>query len=91
VREHDDADDDLELLDGDPDEGWCAEDFFHDHVKSDLLLLAGLHRPGAPHALHSHAAFEEIYELLLDWALRRTCACCAGRDDADSADLVVSP
>jgi len=61
----------------DPDEGWCAEDYFLDHVKSDLLLLAGLYRPGPQHELHESEAFEEIYDLLLNWALRRTCACCA--------------
>jgi len=60
-----------------PDDGWCAEDWFRDHVKSRLLLLAGDYRPGAQPELHSREAFEDIYGLLLDWALYRPCTCCA--------------
>lgn len=63
-----------------PDEGWCAEDHFLDNVKSKLLLLTGLHRPGPPHRLHSREAFEEIYDLLLNWALHRSCSCCSTPD-----------
>lgn len=63
------------------EDGWCAEDYFLDHVKSDLLLLAGLYRPGDPHRLHDPEVFEEIYNLLLNWALHRPCACCDVRDD----------
>src|SRR4051812_32608848 len=84
----DDDDDNADAYDSDPFEldpvtppelhdDWCAEDFFLDHVKSRLLLLVGSHRPGADHPLHSHEAFEEVYDLLLTWALPRTCACCS--------------
>jgi len=64
-----------------PEAGWCAEDYFRDHVKSKLLLLAGLHRPGPPHELHEREAFEEVYDLLLNWALHRPCPCCVTRED----------
>jgi hypothetical protein len=63
-----------------PRDGWCAEDYFLEHVKSKLLLLAGLYRLGPPHPLHSREAFEEIYDLLLNWALNRPCACCSRSD-----------
>lgn len=66
-----------------PDDGWCAEDWFRDHVKSRLLLLAGDYRPGPLHELHSREAFEELYGLLIDWALYRPCSCCATSDDAE--------
>jgi hypothetical protein len=64
-----------------PDDGWCAEDFFRDHVMSNLLLLTGLHRLGPPHELHKREAFEEIYDVLLNWALHRPCSCCAAPHD----------
>lgn len=66
-----------------PDDGWCAEDWFRDHVKSRLLLLTGLYRSGPPHELHTREAFEEIYGLLLDWALHRPCSCCSKPDPGD--------
>lgn len=58
------------------DEGWCAEDFFLHHVKSRLMLLVGAYRPGPPHALHSTEAYDTAYDLLINWALTRPCACC---------------
>lgn len=60
--------------------GWCAEDYFREHVKSKLLLLTGQHRPGPLHELHGREAFEEIYDLLLNWALNRPCSCCSTPD-----------
>lgn len=60
-----------------PDEGWCVEDYFHEHVKSPLQLLVGLHRPRGPEQLRTEEAFSTVYNLLLEWALRRCCACCA--------------
>lgn len=68
------------------DNGWCAEDYFHQHVKSKLLLLVGAHRPdrpGEPHELHSSEVYDTIYDLLINWALNRPCACCAEHDDDD--------
>jgi hypothetical protein len=59
------------------DEGWCAEDFFLHHVKSRLMLLVGAYRPGPPHPLHGSDAYDTVYELLIQWALHRPCACCA--------------
>lgn len=69
---------------GTPDDGWCAEQFFHDHVKSRLLVLAGAYRPGERHELHGTEAFEALYDLLLNWALDRRCACCADSEPHDS-------
>lgn len=96
VRAPDDVDDiydfdpfEIDPLAADnPDDGWCAEDYFRDHVKSKLLLLTGLHRLGPPHVLHSREAFEEIYDLLLSWALNRPCSCCdtPERDGQQSDD-----
>ena len=63
-----------------PDDGWCAEDYFLHHVKSKLLLLVGSYRPGGPHELQSTEAYETIYDLLINWALNRPCACCAEHD-----------
>lgn len=60
-----------------PDDGWCAELFFHEHVKSKLMLLVGERRQDPPHELHTPQAFEEVYDLLLNWALHRPCSCCA--------------
>lgn len=67
------------------DVGWCAEDYFLHHVKSRLMLLVGAYRPGPPHALHSTEAYDTIYELLINWALHRPCACCAEPRDYDAA------
>jgi hypothetical protein len=67
------------ILDGAPGGGWCAEDFFHRHVKPKLRHLAGTHRPGEPHDLDSVAAYEALYDLLINWALKRSCDCCNGR------------
>lgn len=64
-----------------PDDGWCAEDFFFEHVKSPLMLLVGAYRTAGPPELQSPKAYDTIYALLLDWALNRPCACCAERDD----------
>lgn len=92
VREVEFADDvyDVDLFEVDvlaadkPDDGWCAEDYFREHVKSKLLLLVGAYRPGASHELHSADAYETIYELLINWALNRLCACCAEHGDDPS-------
>ena len=89
VREVDQVDDvydtdpfEVDVLAADkPDDGWCAEHYFVQHVKSDLLLLVGSHRPGRLHEMHSKEAFETIYDLLLNWGLKRTCSCCAEHDD----------
>ena len=69
------------IADGKPDDGWCAEHFLLEHVKPKLVLLAGLHRPGDPHELHSREAYDALYDLLLNWALNRPCSCCAEHDD----------
>lgn len=71
---HDGAED--EQLEVDEDDGWCAEDYFHREVKPVLLLLVGSHRGGAAHELHSVEAYDAIYDLLLNWALNRSCVCC---------------
>jgi hypothetical protein len=72
---------DLDPFESDPvevssDDGWCAEDFFLHHVKSRLMLLVGAYRPGPPHELHSSHAYDTVYDLLIQWALHRPCACC---------------
>lgn len=66
-----------------PEDGSCAEDYFLQHVKPKLLLLVGSHRPGGPHELHGTDAYDTIYDLLINWALNRPCACCAEREDHD--------
>jgi hypothetical protein len=58
-----------------PDEGWCAEDHFLEHVKPRLVGLVGAHRTTADE-LQSTEAYDAIYELLINAALDRTCACC---------------
>jgi hypothetical protein len=60
-----------------PSDGWCAELYFHEHVKSRLLLLAGSYRTSDPEELRSPEAYETLYDLLINWALHRPCACCA--------------
>ena len=60
-----------------PDDGWCAEDYFHVHVKSKLLVLVGNLRPKGPQELQTCTAYDEVYDLLITWALPRSCACCA--------------
>lgn len=60
-----------------PDDGWCAEDFFFDHVKSELMLLVGVYRRTGPAELQTTKAYDAVYRLLLEWALHRPCACCA--------------
>ena len=69
-----------------PDDGWCAEDFFGEQVKSKLLLLAGVYRTRDPEALRTSDAYDAIYDLLVNWALDRPCACCRNADDAVRAD-----
>jgi hypothetical protein len=64
-------DDDVETSD------WCAEDYFLQHVKAKLLPLVGAYRPGDPDELHSPEAYEAVYDLLINWALNRSCTCCA--------------
>ena len=89
VRQSEDVDDafnldpfEIDLAAADKaDDGWCAEDFFQEHVKPKLVLLVGAHRAGEPRQLHSREAYDTIYDLLLNWALIRPCACCATRDD----------
>ena len=46
----------------------AAEDYFLQHVKPRLLLLAGAHRAGEPDELHSNEAYETLYDVLLHWA-----------------------
>jgi hypothetical protein len=73
---------DSDLLAADqPDEGWCAEDYFHDNVKSKLLILVGVYRIGGPHELQTTEAYDTVYDILLNWALVRPCPCCAQDDD----------
>jgi hypothetical protein len=67
-----------------PDDGWCAEDYFLHNVKSKLLVLIGAHRVRGPHELQSTEAYETVYDLLINWALNRPCACCVVHDDDDS-------
>jgi hypothetical protein len=64
-----------------PDDGWCAEDYFLHNVKSRLLVLVGAHRVRGPAELQTTEAYEAVYDLLINWALSRPCACCAGHDD----------
>ncbi|MBA2541155.1 MAG: hypothetical protein H0V17_16055 [Deltaproteobacteria bacterium] len=83
-REVADADDaydvdafDIDVVADQPDDGWCTEDYFQEHVKAKLVLLVGAYRSGAAPELHSTEAYDAIYDLLINWALDRTCTCCA--------------
>jgi hypothetical protein len=72
----------VDLLAADnPEAGWCAEDYFLDNVKSKLLALVGVHRVRGPDELQTTATYETVYDLLVNWALHRPCACCADPDD----------
>lgn len=64
-----------------PDDGWCAEEYFLHNVKSRLMVLIGAYRVRGPHELQSTEAYETVYDLLINWALDRPCACCSDRDD----------
>jgi hypothetical protein len=64
-----------------PSDGWCAEDYFLEHVKPKLLLVVGSHRTAEPDELHGREAYDTIYDLLINWALDRPCECCAERGD----------
>jgi hypothetical protein len=66
-----------------PDDGWCAEDYFLHNVKSKLMVLVGAHRVRGPHELQSTEAYETVYDLLINWALNRPCACCTDHDNDD--------
>ncbi|MDX2089761.1 MAG: hypothetical protein SFX73_18035 [Kofleriaceae bacterium] len=61
---------------------WCAEEYFLHHVKSKLIALVGTHRIRGPRELQSNAAYETIYDLLINWALNRACPCCSEPDTA---------
>lgn len=69
------ADDDDEL-DTDPAEGWCAEDYFGEAVKPQLVALVGIDRLDGPPELQTAEAYKTVYATLLQRALRRPCACC---------------
>lgn len=73
-----------------PDAGWCAEDFFFDEVKSELMLLVGVYRRTGPAELQTTKAYDAVYELLLQWALNRSCTCCAEHVDTGD-DRRVAP
>lgn len=67
----------LDVVEADPpDDGWCAEDYFLYNVKSKLLVLVGVHRGEGPRELQTSDAYDVVYDLLLNWALTRACACC---------------
>lgn len=75
-----------------PADGWCAEDYFLEHVKPELLHLVGSYRLGELHELHGSGTYETLYHLLLDWALDRQCRCCVqGDDDEPRRGEHVSP
>jgi len=67
-----------------PGDGWCAEDYFLHHVKSKLLVLVGVDRTRGPHELQTSQTYDTVYDILLNWALARPCACCAEYDDEDA-------
>jgi hypothetical protein len=62
-----------------PEDGWCAEDYFLEHVKPRLVLLVGAHRTTGPEELQITEAYDALYELLMHWALVRRCGCCTER------------
>lgn len=68
------------LADG-AEDGRCAEDYFLHAIKSRLMVLVGGYRVRGPRELQSTEAYDTVYDLLLNWALARRCACCAPDDD----------
>jgi hypothetical protein len=71
-----------ELAADSPDDARCAEDYFLHNVKSKLLVLVGAHRVRGPQELQTAKAYETVYDLLVNWALRCECGSCAGHADA---------
>jgi hypothetical protein len=51
-----------------PEEGWCAEDYFRQHVKSRLVDLVGIDRRREPHHLETHESYDIVHDLLINWA-----------------------
>lgn len=84
ANDEDDDAFDVDLYDVDhlsadkPDDGWCAEDWFHRNVKPRFLPLVGWFRLEDPPALKGSNAYDEVYSALFCHALSRTCACCRG-------------
>ncbi|HTR51847.1 MAG TPA: hypothetical protein VMJ10_14125 [Kofleriaceae bacterium] len=65
----------------DPAAGWCAEDYFFREVKPKMVALVGWNRSADPPELRTSTAYEAVYMALFQFALSRTCACCAEPDD----------
>ena len=81
VRTYDEEDEDnYDLQEIDPAEGWCAElHYFTQEVKPHLIRLVGRHRKEGPAELQTHEAYIAVYRALINHALRRLCDCCRGR------------
>jgi hypothetical protein len=64
------------LAAGSPTDGWCAEQYFDQVVKRQLLPLVGWHRLEGPADLQTSEAWEAVVSALLFHALNRHCECC---------------
>ena len=80
VRTYDDDDGDDDLDETDPADGWCAEDYFFQEVKPQLLRLVGWDRTDGPPELRTPDAYNAVYAVLFYHALHRPCGCC--REDS---------
>jgi hypothetical protein len=79
-EEPDDVYDVDSFIDDQPADDWCAEDFFQRDVKWKLFGLVGVDRALGPEELQTSKAYETVYDVLLNWALNRTCRCCTAVD-----------
>jgi hypothetical protein len=69
-----------------PDDGWCAEDYFFENVKPELLRLIGWYRLEEPPELRQSRAYDAVYSALFYHALHRPCACCRERGEGRHPD-----
>jgi hypothetical protein len=71
----------------DPSEGWCSETYFFREVKPQMAALVGWNRRADPPELRTSVAYDAVYMALFDFALARTCACCAESDERDAREI----
>jgi hypothetical protein len=85
VAANDQAEDpyDLDLFDSDaltnevPADSWCAELYFLQHIKPQLVALVGWGRVDGAPELRTGDAYDIAYSALFFHALNRSCVCCA--------------
>lgn len=66
----------LDDVDDEPIDDWCAEDHFLRHIKPRLVALVGWDRVEEPAELRGREAYDAAYAALFSFALNRPCTCC---------------